>query len=509
MCSTIPGGMTSLAPHALRVDATLNPAWPPGAWLACCHTHSDTIQLTHGRNIEVTPEWFGEVVWAGSYTAGAFDETDVVFGSGGRIRGRQVTFVSPASTVDRLHSLQRDGRAWISNSLALLSTATAARLDPAYPRYAPDLRSIVNGLSRHRDTLDTSAGTIRLTYYDNLTWDGTALRPAPKPTPWRDFGSFAAYRGFLDGALAGMAANMADGARAHPYRFLGTISSGYDSATVATLARPHGLREVVTFTTSRTGEPDSGAEVAAALGLERIEVPRDAWRNGELPEVPFLAADGKGEDVYFAGAAGRLEGRVLLTGFHGDKMWDEQTTATSPDIVRGDQSGLSLSEFRTRAGFVHVPLAFLGVRQIKDIRALSVSPAMRPWHTRPDYSRPICRRIVEEAGVPRAAFGQRKNAASVLFYDRGSALSSASLSDYAAWLRDRGLGSASSGNRQMVHRFCAAAADGLLDAGGGLRLTRVLAARLARYSWEPLSRHLFPWAVERAAHAYRRGSLPA
>jgi hypothetical protein len=50
-----------------------------------------------------------------------------------------------------------------------------------------------------------------------------------------------------------------------------------------------------------------------------------------------------------------------------------------------------------------------------DITAISLSPEMQPWSVASDYDRPIPRRIVEAAGVPRPLFGQRKRA-QVRFY---------------------------------------------------------------------------------------------
>src|SRR2546430_15465812 len=51
------------------------------------------------------------------------------------------------------------------------------------------------------------------------------------------------------------------------------------------------------------------------------------------------------------------------------------------------------------------------------------------------HSRPICRRIVEEAGLPRHSFGIGKRAASVLLFDE-KFLSPGSLADYTGWLAD-------------------------------------------------------------------------
>src|SRR5207244_9323866 len=103
---------------------------------------------------------------------------------------------------------------------------------------------------------------------------------------------------------------------------LRTFWSGYDSPTVAALARARGLREAVSFATANDDAPDDGAAVAAVLGVRVRSLSRNAWRARHLGQVPFLAADAKGEDAYIGGAERLLRGRVLLTGFFGDKVWD-------------------------------------------------------------------------------------------------------------------------------------------------------------------------------------------
>jgi hypothetical protein len=287
---------------------------------------------------------------------------------------------------------------------------------------------------------------------------------------------------------------------------LGTISSGYDSPTVAVLARSAGLCEVISFDRSREEESDSGQEIAARLGLKVAVIPRDAWRTAPLAEVPFLAADAKGEDVYFKSAEARLAGSVLLTGFHGDKIWGKYTTALSPDLVRGDQSGLSLTEYRLHAGFLHCPVPFMGVRQIRDVNRLSRSAELSRWDVPGEYTRPICRRIVEEAGVPREWFGMRKKAASVLFFQSTSFLTPQALAEYLPWLEAHG-GVPVVTRGSTVRAGVARAArylEHIVQSSGAAtgvvaRAVRYVAGRAGR---EPLFRWVFPWAAERARSAY-------
>jgi len=492
--------------------------WPPLAWLARCGRGDTCIEVYHGPKVETTAEWFAEATWAGPYERGDFDRTDLVFGSGGRVRGGDVVFVPAGSTVDRLQSLERPDAVLVSNSLPCLLAVADARVDPVYPHFFRDFGAITRGLGRKDRPLLSSAGPVTLQYYHNLRWTGRALRREPKPLTVRDFSAFARYRAFLDRTLELLTANLQAPDRRFPYRLLGTLSSGYDSPTIAALARPHGLREVLSFRAPQDSAPDAGEEIGPVLGVSAWTVSRDAWRERLFPEVSFLSSDAKGEDVYFAGAEGQLAGAVLLTGFHGDKMWDRDTRALGPDIVRGDQSGLSLTEFRLRAGFIHCPLAFAGVRQIRDVNAISRSPELKPWDVPGDYSRPICRRIVEGAGVPRSYFGVEKRASSVLFFRQESFLSPRSLIDYNEWLEAhaslwRGRGrTPPSGGGGAAWRPALRAAASLAHAVAVIAphivadLPRAAARRLALWSGhQPLFPFVFPWALERAKAAYHQG----
>jgi hypothetical protein len=114
-----------------------------------------------------------------------------------------------------------------------------------------------------------------------------------------------------------------------------------------------------------------------------------------------------------------LPGRLLVTGMHGDGVWGLRYAASKPhpmrrDLVRRDAAGGSLGEFRYRVGFQHVPLPCFGATSFPDIHAISCSAEMRPWTLGTGYDRPIARRLAEERGVPRALFGTRKNAVTVL-----------------------------------------------------------------------------------------------
>ncbi len=167
-------------------------------------------------------------------------------------------------------------------------------------------------------------------------------------------------------------------------------------------------------------------------------VSRDRWQSQRLAEVPFLAADAKGEDVFFRGAEPLLAGRVLLTGYAAGAWARRERPLT--ELLRADQSGLSRSEYRLWAGFLNLPLPTMGLRSGGDIYRVNLSDDMKNWYSGRKYDKPFCRRVLSEAGVDDSMFGGEKKAASVLMFDRRTFLSPKSLDDfhqYMAQLRSR------------------------------------------------------------------------
>ncbi|BFU90598.1 MAG: hypothetical protein NTAFB01_17850 [Nitrospira sp.] len=466
--------------------------WPPLAWVAQC---SDTeVVLAHGSRVETAQDWFAEAVWPGPFGDGGFDHTDLVFGSGGRVSQGTVTFVSSGSTLDRLVSIQVGKHAYVSNSLVALCAVLNLSVDPFSEEYCSNFRSIAAGLRQYKNILQTTQGPLRLTYFHNLRWEGRSLDVKEKPLGNRTFGTFEEYRRFLETSLSAINRNMVDPLRRWHYLPLGTLSTGYDSSTVATLARTMGNAQVLTFHQGREGSSDSGETIAACLGLSSIVLDRTAWRQDPFSEVPFLAADAYGEDMHFVAARSCLQGRVLLTGHHGDTVWGTGDYNLTPDIVRnGPPSGLSLTEWRLWVGFIHCSVPFFGVRNIEHIHRISTSEEMKPWSVGGDYDRPICRRIVEEAGVERELFGQRKNATTVKLWKHSEEfLPDESMQDYMRWIRHHVPGWL---RRRMVPPSWRVPAYSLISQlPGGWRL---LSGKNATYFY-----NLFPWALETAKRRY-------
>jgi hypothetical protein len=506
----------------MRLLVTAVPHWPRLAWLAVCDRQGRDVTTFVGAGVEVADAWLCEGVWDAPYADGALDRTDLVFGSGIRLRGDSIVFVSSGTTVDRLHALECRGRQYISNSLPCLLAFTGGSLDLSCDRYGYIGRSIVKGLDAYERELPTTVGTVRLTYFHNLSWDGRELSEVPKPALRRDFSSYQAYRGFLDVALERLATNARAPQRRSQLKLIATLSTGYDSPATAVLARQVGCWEAFGFDRARGNQNDSGAEIARILGLQYSSIRTDAWRSQPMAAVPFLAAiTSFGSSVTFKGAEDLLAGSVVFTGFHGDKVWDAKTKSLGPDIVRGDASGTDLSEYRLWVGFVNCAVPFLGVRQIEDIHAISTSPGLAPWDVRGGYSRPICRRIVEEEDVPRDMFGAEKKATAQFILGPASFLSRDMRLDYYRWLRSRRRAWINGGEEppglvsdlRVLARYRVGRLAGRLSRTAvvrwlGGRAGAVL-VDLSNHSdsikRQVLGKYVFHWSVDRAKESYSPG----
>jgi len=251
--------------------------------------------------------------------------------------------------------------------------------------------------------------------------------------------------------------------------------------------------------------------------LQVHKIGREAWRLTDFAEVPFIASYSSAEDIVFKGAEAFLAGRVLLTGYQGDKMWDKFTKDLNDQITRKDPSGLALTEYRLWVGFINCAIAFWGAKQIRDVNALSKSEELKPWDVPGEYTRPFCRRIGEEAGIPRHLFGVRKRAVTVnpyagwdMLHRNRDLLTRASLDDYLSWVRQnrsawlkRGRIPPIANARlnfyiNMLHMRSIDAANSLAKVP---LLWRIAKYRL--YAPQYLNCYLFPWALQRAMERYR------
>ena len=502
----------------MKIDFIELADWPPLAWLAFIDSKRPQLTVWHGPQVETSELGFCEAIWDGEFEQFDFDKTDLVFGSGCRLRDDCITFVSAGSTVDRLQFYRRDDGICVANSLACLAEFNDLTVDVTADNYYQDFRSIEKGLARAVKQLATDKGPVELVYFHNIRWDGSTLNVVEKPRGDRRFRDFAAFEHFLRQSVSALGHNMRSYARQRRYDPLGTLSTGYDSPVVAILGKHIGCRQVISFSAARGGLDDHGGDIARCLDLEVISADRNDWRRLKLAEVPFLAANGYGEEVHYATLGSQLQGKVLMTGFHGDKVWGKKLIDQSDNIVRGDPTGLGLAEYRLWQGFIHCPIPFMGARNVTEINRISNSAELKPWDIPGDYSRPLCRRIIEDAGVPREFFGMEKKAASVVLRKREDAFLSATSHDsYDEWLSERRplwwqrwrlppQLRPDPYNWPLVRPLADVGMDislKLESLPGGWRLVKLFEDLKIR----PTSPFVFPWALHQARQRYRHEDL--
>ncbi len=396
-------------------------AAPPLAWLLRIRKGEPAPQLLCGSRVEVREEFFFEGAWAGPFEDGGLVDTDICMGSGARVVDGEVIVAAPTHALERIQYVRSETEVLVSNSLPFLLAATGDDVDVKYPFYFRDLMTRNVGLNQGAQTIPTlRGGAIHLYSHDNLVID-TDLNVSrqARPMPPR-FGDYEAYTGYLRDGMHALADNANDenrGPRAHRYPLMTTISSGYDSAACSVLARDAGCTEAVTFREGRVSlddrdtRDDSGAPIAEKLGLTLHSFDRRAYLDrDDYIEAEFFADGVAGNDMVMATMEEQLTGRMVVMGNYARSVWDRVTQhEIVEDLVIIAHSGASMAEFRLRAGFIAVNPPYFGCLRFPDIHAISNSPAMKPWSLgRDSYDRPIARRLLEDAGVPRDAFAQSK-----------------------------------------------------------------------------------------------------
>jgi hypothetical protein len=402
----------------------VSPKLPALAWLLEIDGAPRNYQLHCGTSVVIGESGFFEGAWPGELAAMGFASSAEVFGSGAIFTDDAWMVVPPSHTLEPVFSVRDGARLLISNALPFLLAHRNDGLDPGFSAYHNRLFQVLKGLSAFPIRIPSRNGAeICVHYYHNLRiGPDLALTEVAKPAA-PHFTSFESYRAYLLSTIQGALSNAADPGRAHPYAPIATASQGYDSPAACAIARAAGCTEVITHGFARRAfgvrDSDSGEEVAKVLGMRATVIDRDAYLQRddiEAPEAEFLCHGLEGADVHFLSFEPLLPHRVLFSGFHGDAVWDlhKQPNAV---IERGDTSGASLGEFRRRVDFFHIPVPFIGVLRHAEILAIAEAAPMRPFALDNDYDRPVPRRIVEEAGVPREAFGMAKKAVAVLFFD--------------------------------------------------------------------------------------------
>lgn len=418
----------------------------PLAWLAEVRPGERDVHVIHGSSVEVRPTFFAEGAWAGAFETGELD-TSISFASGATTTESGITFCPPDHTLAPLY-VRRDRRsAMVSNSLGLLMAMTGDQLKPEFHAYFQKMEEIADGVSRSPVKLPMHQLEYEMYYWNPFVILDDGSTRIIRKDRHIELKTFSDYRNYLYLILEKTLINMKDSNRKSKYKYLTPLSSGYDSTAIAVLASELGELDAVSFSRSRersgSSSGDDGSIAASRLGMRLQIVDRlDYLHNlpdepGEMPEVETMGAGSE-----FSSLRPHISQRALLVGFMGDTMWERAARATTTDIgwraVGGAYAGHNFREMCLWHDAFIVPVPFIAALQHDDIVRISNDPAMAPWTLGTGYDRPICRRIGEEAGIPREAFGQQKKAAGVFHREEGLAqtMTKYSYQDYSDFVQN-------------------------------------------------------------------------
>jgi hypothetical protein len=339
------------------------------------------------------------------------------------VQGNALYCVPSSALVDRLFYCRREKQLLVSNSLILLLAFTGARLDIAHD-YKVECCSILQGLEHYQKeftVVHPEIDRFYQVYHENIVVDDEGIS-FERRSRIHNIASFEEYNALLNDVLARVKRCYTSPERQTRLDAFTTLSSGYDSTAVACLAKAIGVQTCFTSRRSNSSMPalldkhrafDDGGPIADALHMRALDLSHRIASSSD-DELYFYAVDPTKTELVFHSMAAHIEknceAAVVFTGYHGDKMWDcgLEDKYLNDEIIRGDISGLRLSEIRLKSGFIHVAVPFTFARSVASISRISESPEMDPWRLRNSYDRPIPRRISETAGVGRQLFGVRK-----------------------------------------------------------------------------------------------------
>ena len=175
-----------------------------------------------------------------------------------------------------------------------------------------------------------------------------------------------------------------------------------------------GATTACTFAPCGKHKDDCGDDIARKLGYTNIVIRgHDAYKNNEnYLEAEVVCTGELGSEISMASFYDVFKGNIVLTGERGDSIWDRNAVNVNNTFCFDSRyASLGSSERRLWVDYISCPLPLFGATAWPSIKKVSNSDEMKKWSLLNDYDRPIPRRVVEECGIPREAFGMKKQGA--------------------------------------------------------------------------------------------------
>ncbi len=340
------------------------------------------------------------------------------------LNGGGVIFTTPNHLQDKLLSVVVEDALYISNSLPLLLVVSGSELDMNYHHYEEDFCNCIFGLIKAKRTTKLKDDRIiNIHLCCNVKVDSSLDIVEERKYSGLTFANYKEYCEKTLAVLKELKLNAVDEKRKTQYGMVSTISKGYDAPAASALATEIGCNKVITFNRPAKYAPDCGTDIAQTLGYQNI-IEGDGNRylqNDDLIEAEACATGEMGTAVVFAAFASEYENSLLFMGTRGDSLFERLHANVNDDYDFGVGNGFSQTDssftesaLRTNSIVVHLPL--IGGDRWSDLARISNSAEMSRFSIGDSYDRPISRRILEERGVPREAFGLKKRGAGISFH---------------------------------------------------------------------------------------------
>lgn len=381
---------------------------PRLAWLAEVKKHNKTINVFSGEWVDGRDRFFIEGAWDGEFEKGEFDKSVAFTGSGAILGQKEIKFVTPTNGMEAIYAIKFKDAYYFSNSISFLLEHLNLDLNYNYIDYESDFISIAEGILEYKKYIPLADNyKLEVYYFTNIIINENLELKLEDKLPSPEFRNFTDYHQYLLNTLKQMNKNFNAQNRVKKFDPLVFVSNGYDSPTCAVLGKSIGCDKAIVFE-SKKSKIDTGKPIAEKLGYKQI-IEHDELEYLNTDRTEEFVANGEiGTSIYFSVVEKELEGSFVLSGGHGDLIWGKDTTPNT-ELIRDFFPGTARKEHRLRVGYQFLPVPFLAVQSHFSINRISNSEEMEKWTLNNDYDRPIARRIVETAGVPREMFGIEKD----------------------------------------------------------------------------------------------------
>lgn len=386
---------------------------PKLAWLVEINRIDKIVSVFHGENVECQKDFVVAGVWDGEFAKANFDISSVFWGTGVKFSSDQIKFVTPSHALERLVLCEDEEGIVVSNSFPFIMAYKNYCLEDKENQYESIMCSMIHGFTKMQECIPMKARNEIKQYIASVLIIDKDLKITKTKRPViNDFQSFDDYYSRIIVALNRIKNNSCSKARKTiQYGLTTTISSGYDSSTCAALAKKIGCNTAMTLMSGRY-DKDSGEEIAKYLGYTRI-IKRDCESYKEKKgciDAEYVSSGEAGTQLQFSVFEDVMANTITFFGVRGC-YWDKDSKTTD-DFEMDDhyfcEADVSWTENALKNSYIVAPLPTYGSSTCSSIRKVTNLEEMKFWTLGTKYDKPIPRRILEESGVPRDAFGMKK-----------------------------------------------------------------------------------------------------